>query len=127
MFYEDLEWCMRIRRGGWKIFYQPQSWVYHLGGQSTRKNLGKMLVISQHSLFYLFNKYFGRRQVFVLRLLTIVEMLLRSVVWSGFFMLFPSRRDESRQRLRAYREILFKSVGERTYWAPLQPGAMEHR
>ena len=127
MFYEDLEWCMRIRRKGWKIFYQPHSQVYHLGGQSTRKNLGKMLVISQHSLFYLFNKYFGHRQLLALRLLTMVEMVLRFLLWGSLFLVHPRRREEGRQRLRAYREILFKSITERTYWAPLQAGSREHR
>ena len=127
MFYEDLEWCMRIRNKGWEIFYQPHSRVYHLGGQSTRKNLGEMLLISQHSLFYLFNKHFGPRQLFALRLLTMVEMVLRFLLWGGLFLMRPPRREEGRQRLRAYRQILFKCVAEKAYWAPLQAGSRERR
>ena len=127
MFYEDLEWCMRIRNKGWEIVYQPQSRVYHLGGQSTRKNLGEMLVISQHSLFYLFNKHFGAGQLFALRLLTMVEMVLRFLLWGGLFLMRPPRRQEGRQRLRAYRQILFKCIAEKAYWAPLQSGSRERR
>ena len=121
MFHEDLEWCMRIRSQGWKIFYYPHSQVLHLRGQSTRKNFRKMLVVSQQSLFYLFQKHFGRRQLFVLRLLTMVEMVLRSLVWGSLFPWLPARRNEIRQRLQAYREILLRSLIEKAYWAPFQP------
>ena len=120
MFYEDLEWCLRIGRKGWKVFYCPTSRVLHLGGQSTRQNLAKMLVISQQSLFYLFEKHYGLMQLHVLRLLTLVEMVLRTLVWSLFFAFMPSRRSEGRQRLRAYLVIAAKTLLRKSYWAPVQ-------
>ena len=123
MFYEDLEWCMRMRRDGWRIFYYPFSQVLHLGGQSTQKNLKEMLVVSQQSLFYLFQKHLGRGRLHALRLLTVVEMVLRSLIWGLFAVLLPSRRAEGCQRLGAYREILHRTLTERSYWAPfnIQP------
>lgn len=126
MFYEDLEFCMRIRRAGWKIFYHPFSQILHLGGQSTRKNLRNMLVISQRSLFYLFQKHFGRGHLHLLRLLTAVEMVLRSLLWSAVALLLSERRSEGRQRLGAYREILQKTVFDRSYWAPLENLTRHH-
>ena len=120
MFYEDLEWCLRIGKNGWQTFYYPSSRVLHLGGQSTRQNLAEMLVISQRSLFYLFKKHYGRTQLAVLRLLTLVEMILRTLAWSFFCILIPSRRSEGRQRLRAYREIAAKTLLQKSYWAPAQ-------
>ena len=116
---EDLEWCMRLARKDWQIFYYPFSRVVHLEGQSIRKNLGQMLVISQQSLFYLFQKHFGTGHLLLLRLLTLVEMVLRSVLWGGLFVCLPARRAESRQRLRAYRQILRRSLLDRAYWSPL--------
>jgi len=118
MFYEDLEWCMRIRKAGWRVFYYPFSQVLHLRGQSTRQNLREMLVVSQQSLFYLFQKHFGRGHLHALRLLTIVEMVLRSLIWGFLTLSFPARRGEGQQRLRAYREILLKTLAERSYWSP---------
>jgi len=126
MFYEDLEFCMRIRRAGWKILYHPFSQILHLGGQSTRKNLRNMLVISQRSLFYLFQKHFGRSHLHLLRLLTAVEMVLRSLLWSAVALLLSTRRSEGRQRLGAYREILQKTVFDRSYWAPLENRTHHH-
>jgi len=123
MFYEDLEWCLRIGSSGWKTFYYPSSRVLHLGGQSTRQNLAEMLVISQRSLFYLFEKHYGRIQLHVLRLLTLVEMALRTTAWCLFFALIPSRRSEGRQRLRAYREIAINTLLRKSYWAPVRAGS----
>jgi GT2 family glycosyltransferase len=116
MFYEDVEWCLRMRRAGWKVFYYPFSRVVHLGGQSTRKNFDQMLVISQQSQFYLFQKHFGRGALHLLRALTLVEMVFRSLAWSCFS--WGKRRVQARQRLKAYREIFSRTLCERAYWAP---------
>ncbi len=118
MFYEDVEWCLRIRGAGWRIFFHPEYRVVHLGGRSTRKNLEEMLVISQRSLYYLFQRHLGRGRLQVLRALTVVEMALRSVLWGAIFALRPSRRDGARERLGAYRTILRRTLRDRSYWAP---------
>lgn len=120
---EDLEWCMRLRKRGWQIFYYPFSRVVHLEGQSIRKNLGEMLVVSQQSLYYLFQKHFGPGQLRILRLLTLIEMGLRSVLWGVLWGCFPARRTESRQRLQAYRQILRRSLLDRAYWSPMKTPA----
>jgi len=35
-YHEDVDWCLRARRAGYRLFYEPYSRVYHLGGASTR-------------------------------------------------------------------------------------------
>jgi hypothetical protein len=120
MYHEDVEWCLRFKRRGWRVYYYPFSRVVHLGGQSTRKNFSEMLVVSQRSLYYLFQKHFGRFQVYALRLLTIIEMVLRSLGWSSFFIFNRARRPECRQRLKAYQIILIRTLLDRSYWAPME-------
>ena len=78
-----------------------------------------MLVISQQSLYYLFFKHFGILHVHVLRLLTLVEMGLRTALWSAMIAL-PARRQEARQRLLAYALIFRKTVAERSYYHPCE-------
>ena len=34
-YYEEVDWCVRARRAGWKIFYEPLSRVLHRGSLST--------------------------------------------------------------------------------------------
>ena len=98
--------------------YFPASEVVHIGGQSIRANFTEMLVISQQSLFYLFQKHFGRGHLQALRLLTAIEMVLRSALWGIGYGLTRSRREERRQRLKAYGQIFYRTLAERSYWSP---------
>ena len=118
MYHEDLDWCLRIRDRGWRISYFPDSCIHHLRGASTRQNLRNMLVVSQRSLYFLFAKHFGRGPVLTLRLLTLIEMTLRSLVWLPYSILSSQRREEGHQRLLAYRDIFWKSLLDREYWLP---------
>ena len=118
MCFEDLEWCMRLCAAGWRIEYVPGSEVVHLQGQSIRQRMGDMLIISQQSLYYLFQKHFGRAHLHALRLLTTVEMVLRTMVWSALWMARPASRSETGSRLAAYRVILWRTIADRCYWAP---------
>jgi GT2 family glycosyltransferase len=118
MFYEDLEWCLRLRRAGWQVWYCPAGRVTHLGGQSTRKDFSRMLVISQGSQYYLYHKHFSRGALHLLRLLTVVEVVLRSLLWGPLAAIRTSRRVEARQRLAAYGQILRRTLGDRSFWDP---------
>jgi GT2 family glycosyltransferase len=119
MCYEDLEWCMRMRRAGWAVCYHPFGRVTHLRGQSTRQDLARMLVVSQQSQFYLFQKHMGRGRLHALRALTVLETALRSAVWVLPAVLGRRRRHEGRERLRAYATILGRTLTDRSYWSPL--------
>jgi len=37
-YFEDNDWCLRIRQSGWQVYYNPQISIFHLGGQSLRKD-----------------------------------------------------------------------------------------
>jgi GT2 family glycosyltransferase len=56
MFYEDVEWCYRIRKGGWKVFYVPESQVVHHWMGSVRlypRKAARALHKSQVQYFWL--------------------------------------------------------------------------
>lgn len=118
MCFEDLEWCMRLRAAGWQIVYEPAATVIHLEGRSISQRFGAMLVISQQSLYYLFDKHFGPFRLHALRLFTLIEMVLRGSLWSIFWIFRPGSRVESGQRLGAYRTIFRRSLMDRAYWSP---------
>jgi GT2 family glycosyltransferase len=37
MYGEDLDWCLRMRRNGWEIWFCPEAEVIHYGAQSARQ------------------------------------------------------------------------------------------
>ena len=38
MYGEDLDWCYRIQKAGWKIYYTPDTHIIHYKGASTKKS-----------------------------------------------------------------------------------------
>ena len=118
MCYEDVDWCMRIDRAGWQIIYYPDVEIEHDRGGTISRNLGELLVISQESQYYLFQKHFGPASLNLMRLLTVMEMGLRSAVWTAAA-LSGRRRREARLRLKAYRKIAGRTILKRSFWAPL--------
>ena len=58
MYFEDNDWCLRIRRAGWTVCYNPQVAVIHLGGQSLKQNPAARRAYYQ-SLDYFYAKHYG--------------------------------------------------------------------
>jgi hypothetical protein len=59
MYFEDNDWCLRMRAAGWKIYYNPGVAIVHLGGQSLARNPGAHAAYYR-SLEYFYGKHYGR-------------------------------------------------------------------
>ncbi|MGQ0434283.1 MAG: glycosyltransferase family 2 protein [Microthrixaceae bacterium] len=112
MFYEDLDLCARARERGFEVWFVATPPIVHIGGASRRKVEAESLVHSYRSTARFFARHgpAWRRQL--LRVLTIPEMALRSLLWS-VLALAPSRRAAARSRLQAYRTILRLALTDR--------------
>jgi N-acetylglucosaminyl-diphospho-decaprenol L-rhamnosyltransferase len=58
MYFEDNDWCLRMRKQGWKIYYVPDVAITHIGGQSSSLSL----TTRRHydtSLQYFYRKHYG--------------------------------------------------------------------
>jgi GT2 family glycosyltransferase len=67
MYAEELEWCVRIRRKGWKIFFEPAAKFYHFRGKSSvqRWSDSERLIVQEKALIYFQNKSFSRLSNFL--------------------------------------------------------------
>jgi len=59
LYFEDNDWCLRMRKEGWKIYYNPNVPVQHHGGQSLPQNpmAGQAYY---ESLLYFYTKHYGK-------------------------------------------------------------------
>jgi GT2 family glycosyltransferase len=66
MYFEDNDWCLRIRQAGWKVYYNPQVEIIHLGGQSLKQNPAARHAYYR-SLDYFYAKHYGPMARFALQ------------------------------------------------------------
>ncbi len=66
MYFEDNDWCLRMRKAGWKVYYNPRVEVIHIGGQSLAKNPSAQRSYYR-SLEYFYAKHYGLLAGWLLR------------------------------------------------------------
>ena len=76
MYFEDDDWCLRMRRAGWKVYYHPAEAIVHLGGQSLARN-PRAQTAYEASLRYFYRKHYGPAASLVLRMLLPVYSRMR--------------------------------------------------
>jgi hypothetical protein len=59
MYCEEIDWCWRMRKAGWKVYCAPAAEVMHHGAQTTRKFREEMFVALWRSRFRLYEKHRG--------------------------------------------------------------------
>ena len=67
LYFEDNDWCRRIRQAGWRVVYTPDVWITHLGGSSQPERA----LANQHyyaSLYAFHRKHYSRFSAELLRI-----------------------------------------------------------
>ena len=103
IYYEDGDWCYRMVQAGWKVFFYPHAEIIHYHGQTRKKNLARETFIIYQSRIYFFSKHYGRSTRLLVKMLTIIEVSLRSLRTLIFSHLSV---DQRHNLLKAYRKIL---------------------
>ncbi|MDO9390343.1 MAG: glycosyltransferase family 2 protein [bacterium] len=61
MFFNEVDWCLRISRAGGQLYFLPQAKVYHHHGASTRRVKRAMIISSHQSMIRYFAKHYPCR------------------------------------------------------------------
>lgn len=59
MYFEDNDWCRRMRAAGWEVWYNPLAEITHIGGASLNQN-PRARAAYYDSLAYFYRKHYGR-------------------------------------------------------------------
>ena len=106
MYYEDADWCYRMRKKGWKTYYFPFFEATHYVGKSNSTFNPKTFIERQKSMYHYFRKHRERKAVLLLRLFIFGGLTLRGV---GLLVIYPfggKRRAELGNRLYAYLKVI---------------------
>jgi GT2 family glycosyltransferase len=75
-FFEETDWCLRMRKSGWKVFHNPKARAYHLQGQTARKVNVLARIEYWRSRYIFFRKHYGSLTVATLK----AGLLLRLII-----------------------------------------------
>lgn len=98
MYMEEVEWCMRIKKAGYAVFYTPNISLVHLGGASSGGDISVPLFREMEGLIYVYKKHYPALLWF-LKLLIVLGCLMRIV---AFTLLGKTNR------VQAYLQVLSK-------------------
>jgi len=71
IYFEDIDWCTKIKRAGWKVVHHSKIPVFHYGGQSAKKFSGLANYQYRVSQLYFWKKYYPTENVWFLRSLIV--------------------------------------------------------
>lgn len=98
MYMEEVEWCIRIKKLGFKTYFSPDFSVVHLGGASSGFNIGVPLYREMEGLKYVYKKHYPAWQLY-LKIIIMLGCLMRIIAFSllGKF-----------SKVKAYMQVLQK-------------------
>lgn len=101
---DDLDWCIRIRKAGYKIYLLPQIEIVHYGGYSSKRAFKRRLFVEGfRGGLYFSKKHYGLlvysiyRFILALGILVFIPLLILS---------YPLKTEKFTDRLLAYFDIL---------------------
>jgi GT2 family glycosyltransferase len=69
IFFNEVDWCLRCKRAGWKIFFTPDVEIVHYGGASTIQVGAAMAWESRRGLLAFYRKHYRSPWFWPIRLL----------------------------------------------------------
>lgn len=92
MYSEEVDWCLRIRRAGWQIYWVPGSRVVHYGGQSTRQVATAMFLQLYRAKVQYFRKHYGKLYGLLYKVELLIASIVRIFLISFMWLLRPAQR-----------------------------------
>lgn len=90
MYGEDLDWCYRLGKKGWKIYYIPNARVIHRHRASSKKRRFESILNFYQAMYIFYKKHFSNKKNFIMNFFVIIgiglfaSFSLISNIFKGF-------------------------------------------
>lgn len=100
-FLEETDWCLNMRKNGWKVFHHPEAKIYHLQGQSVGKVNERARIEYWISRYIFFLKNYGRTKLIFLKsgLLTRLAVAILLLLVQNLLCFFIYKKAKNKLKL----------------------------
>ena len=77
MYFEDMDYCLRLCKAGWKLYYLPRGEIVHLVGSSSGGRMRAYSVHSYRALFHFYRKHFSYAMLLAVRAIVFMTSSVR--------------------------------------------------
>lgn len=85
-FFEETDWCLRMRNKGWLVYHHPDAKVYHLQGQTANKVHVRSRIEYWRSRYLFFKKHYGNI-IFIILTIGLMFRLFLNLILNLFLSL----------------------------------------
>jgi len=106
---EEIDWCWRIKKAGWKIIFIPEAEVIHYGKAASNQRRTKMFIQNYKSFYIFLKKHYPFYSYYLYRLRSTIYIFLWLIKFSISLILDfkdPKKCQEAREGLMLYFESL---------------------
>ncbi len=82
MYAEDVDYCLRAQKAGFKVSWTDKAEIIHIGGASSKDPQYRQWLGEFKGLIYVYKKHFGQISALVMRILFYFFILLRMVAFA---------------------------------------------
>ena len=106
---EDVDWCCRAIKKGWRVVYFPSAQVIHIGEQSKKKEVALKIKSHYQKRIHFAQKYYGKTALQLIRLISLTELMVKEMI----IRLRPKVDDsEKRSKSKGYQQALKVLLGK---------------
>jgi GT2 family glycosyltransferase len=107
LFLEETDWCFRMKKAGWKVYYVPHAEVYHFQGKSAEQDKKRAKVEYYRSRYHFFNKNRGRGPWLILVIALVVRLGIESIFTAVACIFTLGMAERWRRKLPIYAYLLW--------------------
>jgi hypothetical protein len=103
---EEVDWCLRMRKAGWKRVFTPSARITHLGGASGARLGWRIDALQTRAAMRIFRKHYGSATAACAQPLLWAFNATRMAAWGALSLVPGPRRAAARGRFEHFRSII---------------------
>jgi GT2 family glycosyltransferase len=120
MYGEDIDWCCRFLKAGWRVVFYPGAQALHYGAASSASAPTRFYIEMRRANLQYFRKHAGRLRTSGYRLATWVHELVRVVGYSIVYCVNSCRRPEAAFKVGMSLSCIRWLAGDNSEITPIQ-------